>query len=219
MIYVCCISSPSFWSMLENPRVTFLQMYFCFTNLCKKRKKREKEEQETLLELIPDFLFHKDDVPPLLTRDDTSFTWRWMGFLVNPMTLQKGKTELQEDTTSCNLMLLSQLSSNRRHKYGEGHPQRRPRDPMEQGWCWKQVAGRDHLWCHPSGSWQQSSTDWHLLSPMQPPCSPSEPWPPCWQPQGLLFRERLSLSMNQNTNPTDSQSQLLAGVLPQATWW
>lgn len=81
-------------------------------------------------------------------------------------------TERENKTTRGHhfLQLLSQLSSNRRLKYGGGHPQRRPRDPMEQGWCWKQVAGRDHLWCHPSGTWQQSSTDWHLLSPMQPPC-------------------------------------------------
>lgn len=62
-------------------------------------------------------------------------------------------------------MLLSLLSSPRRLKYGGGHPHRRHRDPMGKGWCWKQVAGRCQLWCHPSGTWQQSSTDSHLLPP------------------------------------------------------
>lgn len=148
-MYVSCISSPSFWAFLKYATKSqsgfFLQMYFCFTNLCKKKenkRKREKKEQETLLELIFDFLFYEEDFPPLLTRDDTSFTWKRMGVLVNPMALLKGKTELWYDTTSCNLMLLRHLSSSRRLKYRGCHPHKRTRDPMEQGWCKnRQLAG------------------------------------------------------------------------------
>lgn len=99
-------------------------------------------------------------------------------------------------------MLLSQLSWCRRFKYGGGHPQRRPRDSRGQGWCWKQVAHRHHLGCHPSGTWQQSSKDSHLLPPFFVALLfPSQPWPPCWQPQGFPFRERLSLSMKPKHKP------------------
>lgn len=57
-----------------------------------------------------------EDFLPLRTRSDTTSTWKWIGFLVNPRVSHKSKAEPQR-FPSCNIMPSCQLSPPKRPKY------------------------------------------------------------------------------------------------------
>lgn len=101
-------------SATQHPRVIFLQMYLCFTNLgggggveIERRWPRSFTRACFGLsfhsERISHLCFQK--VTPLLPKSDTFTSWKLIGFLASPVTSQKAKQSTH--ITSYNLMPLS----------------------------------------------------------------------------------------------------------------
>lgn len=102
-------------------------------------------------------------------------------------------------------MLLSQLSSSRKLKYGGGHPQRRPRDPMERGWCENRYLARVPFGAtHLGPGSRAAQTRISFLPSLWPSCSPLQPDLPVGNHKDFSSGRGCPSPWIQNTKPTDT---------------